>query len=212
MNVDINTVRLLGVTQVIFFVGFLVTGFFFSGAVGSGSISDILVNISKNPNLMRISNLAALGLSLVTVLLGVLYYVIFKNEYGIIALLALGCFLVAAVTFTVGKIGANALISVSQEFVESGSPESSYFLMIGNILFNDVDKRATDIQTLFNILGFILVNYLLLISGSIPRALSIWGLVAVVLALIPTLLQLIRLIPCLPYKCWLFHSLRIEHS
>jgi len=192
MNPDVNTVRLLGATQVIFFVGFLISGFFFSGAVGSGSISDILVNISKNPNMMRISNLAALGLSLATVLLGVLYYVIFKNEYEIIALLALGCFLVAAIIFTAGKIGANALISVSQKFVEAGSPEASYFQTIGNFLYSDVDKRATDIQTLFNILGFLLVNYLLLVSGSIPRALSIWGLVAVVLALVPTVLQLYK--------------------
>ena len=192
MNPDINTVRLLGAAQVIYFVGFLITGVFFAGAVGSGSISDILVNISKNPNLMRISNLAALGLSLATVVLGVMYYVVFNNEYEIIALVALGCFLVAAITFTVGKIGANALIPISQKFVEAGSPEASYFQTLGDFLYNDVDKRGTDIHTLFNILGFLLVNYLLFISGSIPRALSIWGLVAVILALIPALLQLYK--------------------
>ena len=192
MNTDINTVRLLGATQVIYFVGFLITGVFFAGAVGSGSISDILVNISKNPSLMRISNLVALGLSLATVVLGVMYYVVFNNEYEIIALVALGCFLVAAITFTVGKIGANALIPISQKYVEAGSPEASYFQTLGDFLYNGVDKRGSDIHTLFNILGFLLVNYLLFISRSIPRALSIWGLVAVFLALIPALLQLYK--------------------
>ena len=192
MNTDINTVRLLGATQVIYFVGFLITGVFFAGAVGSGSISDILVNISKNPSLMRISNLVALGLSLATVVLGVMYYVVFNKEYEIIALVALGCFLVAAITFTVGKIGANALIPISQKYVEAGSPEASYFQTLGDFLYNGVDKRGSDIHTLFNILGFLLVNYLLFISRSIPRALSIWGLVAVFLALIPALLQLYK--------------------
>jgi hypothetical protein len=192
MSADFNTVRLLGATQVIYFVGFLITGVFFAGAVGSGSISDILVNISKNPNLMRISNLVALGLSFVTVVLGVLYYVVFNKEYEIISLVALGCFLLAAITFTVGKIGANALIPISQKFVEAGSPEASNFQTLGDFLYNDVDKRGSDIHTLFSILGFLLVNYLLFISGSIPRALSIWGLVAVILALIPTLLQLYK--------------------
>jgi len=192
MSTDFNTVRLLGAAQVIYFIGFLITGVFFAGAVGSGSISDILVNISKNPSLMRISNLVALGLSLVTIVLGVMYYVIFNKEYEIISLVALGCFLVAAVTFTVGKIGANALIPISQKFVEAGSPEASNFQTLGDFLYNDVDKRGSDIHTLFSILGFILVNYLLFISGSIPRALSIWGLVAVILALIPTLLQLYK--------------------
>ena len=190
MSADFNTVRLLGATQVFYFVGFVVTGVFFAGAVGSGSISDILASISKNPSLMRISNLAALALSFITVLLGVLYYAVFKGEYEIIALVALGCFLIAAITFTVGKIGANALIPVSQEFIEAGSPETSYFQTLGDFLYNGVDKRGSEIHTLFSILGFMLVNYLLFVSESIPRALSIWGLVAVLLALVPTLLQL----------------------
>jgi hypothetical protein len=190
MNIETNTVRLLGVAQVIYFVGFLITGVFFVAAVGSGSISDILVNIPKNPSLMRVSNLAALGLSFATVVLGVLYYVVFNKEYKIIALVALGCFLVAAITFTVAKIGANALIPLSQEFVEAGSPEASYFQTLGDFLYNGVDKRGSDIHTLFSILGFLLVNYLLYISRYIPSALSIWGLVAVFLALIPALLQL----------------------
>jgi hypothetical protein len=64
--------------------------------------------------------------------------------------------------------------------------------MMGDFLYNGVDKRGSDIHTFFSILGFLLVNYLLFISGSIPRALSIWGLVAVILALIPTLLQLYK--------------------
>jgi hypothetical protein len=190
MNTDISTVRLLGVAQVTYFVGFLITGVFFAGAVGSGSISDILVSIADKPSLMRISNLVALGLSLATVVLGVLYYVVFSQEHKIIPLVALGCFLVAAITFTVGKIGANALIHVSQKFVEEGAPEASYFQTLGDFLYNGVDKRGSDIHTLFSIVGFILVNYLLLTSGYIPRALSIWGLVAVCLAFIPALLQL----------------------
>jgi hypothetical protein len=190
MTTDINTVQLLGVAQVTYFVGFLITGIFFAGAVGSGSMSEILVNISKKPGLLRISNLAALGLSLTTIVLGVLYYVVLTKEHAIIAFAALGCFLVAAITFTVGKLGANALIPISQEFVEAGAPEDSYFLTLGDFLFNGVDKRASDIHTFFNIVAFLFVNYLLLTSGYLPRALSIWGLVAVALALIPAVLQL----------------------
>jgi hypothetical protein len=40
MNTDKNTVRLLGAAQVIYSVGFLITGGFLLAAVGSGSISD----------------------------------------------------------------------------------------------------------------------------------------------------------------------------
>jgi hypothetical protein len=185
-----NTVRLLGVAQVMVFVGIMITGGFLASAVGSGSISDILVNITKNPTRMRISNLVALGESLAIIAMGVLYYVVFHKEYKIIALVALGCFLVAAITFTVGKIGANALIPLSQKFVEAGAPEASYFQTLGDFLYNGVDRRGYDIHILFNSLGFLLVNHLLYTSGYIPRALSIWGLAAVCLVSIPTLLVL----------------------
>jgi hypothetical protein len=190
MNIEPNTVRLLGAAQVMVFVNIMIMGGFLLSAVGSGSISDILVNISKNTTRMRIANLIALGESLAVIAMGVLYYVVFYKEYKIIALMALVCFLVAAITFTVTKIGTNALIPLSQKFVEAGAPEASYFQTLGDFLYNSVEKRGFEIYGLFNILGFLLTSYLLYISRSIPRALSIWGIVALVLALIAALLQL----------------------
>ncbi|MFC2025594.1 DUF4386 domain-containing protein [Chloroflexota bacterium] len=190
MTTDMNVVRLLGAAQLMVIVGALITDRLLALAVGSGSISDMLVNISKNLNRMRFSNLAALGLSLAIVVMGVLYYVVFYKEYAIIALVALGCFLVAAIAAALGKIGANAMISVSQKFVEAGTPEPSYFQTLGNFLYYGVDRRGYEIQMLFTGLGFLLVNYLFYISEYIPRAISIWGIVAICLLLIPTLLAL----------------------
>jgi hypothetical protein len=190
MNTDVNTVRLLGAAQLIVIVGAVITDRLLASVVGSGSISDILLNISKKLTRMRINNLVALGQSLTIVVMGVLYYVVFYKEYKIIALVALGCFLAAAITTTVGKIGANALIPLSQKFVEAGTPEPSYFQSLGDFLYYGVDRRGHEIHMLFTGLGFILVNYLFYISGYIPRALSIWGLAAIFLLLIPSLLQL----------------------
>jgi len=188
MNTDMNTVRLLGAAQVMVFVSILIMGGFLASAVGSGSISDILVNISKNPSRMRITNLLALVETLAIITMGVLYYVVFYKEYKIIALVALGCFLVAAITFTVSKIGTNALIPLSQEFVEAGAPETSYFQTLGDFLYNGVDKRGYEIYGLFMSLGFLLTSYLLYISRSIPRVISIWGVAALILSLIPAVL------------------------
>ncbi len=190
MNTDLNTVRLLGAAQVIVIVGFLITEALQASAVGSGSISDILANISKKLTLMRISSLVALGQSLVIVVLGVLYYVVFYKEYKIIALVALGCFMVAAVATVVSKIGANALIPVSQEFVEAGAPEPSYLQTLGDFLYNSVDRRGIELYGFFIFMGFLLANYLLFISRAIPRPISIFGLVAISLILIYQLLLL----------------------
>ena len=86
--------------------------------------------------------------------------------------------------------GAYALISLSQEFVEAGAPEPSYLQTLGDFLYNGIDRRGIEIYALFTYLGFLLANYLLFISRSIPRPISIFGLVALFLALIAAVLQL----------------------
>jgi len=103
---------------------------------------------------------------------------------------ALGFFLVEAITLAVSKIGAFALLPLSQEFVEVGAPEPSYFLTLGDFLYYGVDRQGDRIHNLFFCLGGILWYFLFLRSGYIPQALAIWGLAAVSLLLIPVLFQL----------------------
>jgi hypothetical protein len=187
MNIEVNTFRLLGAAQLIVFVCSMLSERLLSSAVGSGNISDILVNVSKNLTRMRISNLVALINSLAIVVLAVLFYIVFNEQYRIIALVALGCFLAEAITLAVSKIGAYALIPLSQKFVEAGAPESSYFQTLGDFLYYGVDRQGYDIHMLFFCLGGILWYYLLYISRCIPRVLSVWGLVAICLLTIPVL-------------------------
>ena len=185
-----NIARLLGAAQLVVFIFGIIGGLLGTKAVGSGSISDILVNISNNLTLMRISNLFVLVESLVIVVLGVLFYTVFNEQHKIISLVALGCFLAEAITKAVAKIGAYALIPLSQEFVKAGAPESSYFQTLGNFLYYGVDKKGYDIHMLFFVLGGILWYYLFYTSGYIPRWLSGWGLVSICLGSIPVLLGL----------------------
>jgi hypothetical protein len=103
MNIEVNTFRLLGAAQLIVFVCSMLSERLLSSAVGSGNISDILVNVSKNLTRMRISNLVALINSLAIVVLAVLFYIVFNEQYRIIALVALGCFLAEAITLAVSK-------------------------------------------------------------------------------------------------------------
>ena len=142
MDIDIDTVRLLGAAQLFIFVASMLHELLLKTVVGSGSISDILVNISKNVTRMRISNLFALADSLGIVVLAVLFYIIFNKQYEIIALVALGFFLVEAITLAVSKIGGYALIPLSQEFVEAGAPEPSYFQTLGDFLYYGVDRQG----------------------------------------------------------------------
>jgi hypothetical protein len=190
MDIGMNTVKLLGAAQLLVFAASLISERLLASGVRTGSISDILVNISKNLTRMRISTLVALINCLAIILLGSMFYIVFMDEYKIIALVALGCFLAEGITLAVSKIGAYSLIPLGQEFVNAGAPESSYYQTLGNFLYYGVDRRGYDIHMLFFCMGAILWYYLLYISNVIPRALSLWGLVAVCLLTIPILLEL----------------------
>ena len=179
MNIEMNTIRLLGAAQLIVFISAMLSDRLLTSVVGSGSISDILVNISKNLTRMRISILVALVDSMGIVVLAVLFYVVFNEQYSIIALVALGFFLAEAITLAVSKIGAYALIPLSQEFVEAGAPESSYFQTLGDFLYYGVDRQGYHIHNLFFCSGGILWYYLFFRSGYIPQVLAVWGFAAV---------------------------------
>ena len=209
-----NSIRLLGVAQLLVFGFGMLGGLLLSSAVGSGGMSDILVSISENQTRMRISNLFWLVVCVAIVVLGVLFYIVFNNEYKIISLVALGCFLAEAITLAVSKIGAYALIPLSQEFVEVGAPEPSYFQTLGDFFYYGFDRQGFDIHMLFFCLGGILWYYLLYISNYIPRVLSVWGLAAVCLMLMTTLLVLynrdlkdspvmVLALPYLPFELFL---------
>lgn len=60
MNSDKNTPRLLDATFLIVIVTSALSGLLLKSVVGSGSISDILANISDNLTLMRLSILVEL--------------------------------------------------------------------------------------------------------------------------------------------------------
>ena len=192
MNTEASTIRLLGAAQLLVFVASMVSERLLASVVGSGATASILVNVSKNLTRMRISNLVALLNSLAIVFLAVMFYVVFYKQYRIIALVGLGCFLAEAITLAVSKIGAYGLIPLSQEFVEAGAPEPSYFQTLGDFLYHGVDRLGYDIHMLFFCLGGILWYYLLYRSRLVPRPLAIWGLAAICLLSIPVLLVLYR--------------------
>ena len=173
---------------------------FFSGAVLSiaqmylslftllsGNISDSFINISNNLTQMRISILLALFTSIAIIVLAVLLFIILHKQNKIIALVALGWWLAEAIILAVSKIGNFALIPLSLEYVKAGAPDSSNFQILGTLFFG-VDRWGDTIHMLFFCLGGILWYYLFYRSKYIPRVLAVWGILAVSLALIGTLL------------------------
>ena len=86
MNIEMNTIRLLGAAQLIVFVASMLSEQLLKSMVGSGNISAILLNISNNLTRMRISNLVALINCLAIIALGALFYIVLNEQNRTLAL------------------------------------------------------------------------------------------------------------------------------
>jgi hypothetical protein len=176
--------RLLGAAFLIVAFTSLGSGLLLMSVVGSGGMSDILVDIANRLTLMRISILGDLVTSLGIIVLAVLLYAVLSRQNKIIALVALGCWLTEAMALAISKIGASALIALSLEFVKAGAPEHSYYQTLGEFLYRGIVMQlGQTIELLFYCFGAILWYSLFYKSRYIPRAISLFGLIAVSVAI-----------------------------
>ena len=211
MNTDKNTVRLLG----FMFVFVVVAATLSAPPVNPvaitilgppANISETMIKISDNPTTMQLSIVGYLIEAIAIVLLAVLLYTTLKNQNKINARWAFGLWIVEAVFVAVKQISTFSLLNVSQEFVNAGAPDSSYFLTIGS-LFYETFQFGYCVQMVFYCTGGILFYYLFFKSKYVPIVLSLWGIAAASLAFIGYLailfgydVPLYVFLPILPFE------------
>jgi hypothetical protein len=161
----------------------LSAGLIHNSAVGSGDISEILVNISSKLTLYRISILVDMVTSLGVVALAGLLFVVLNKQNRIMAIITFGWWLAEAMSLALSKTGSLALIPLSLDFVKAGAPELSYYQTLGEFLhFGLVVGQGQTFHMFFYCAGGIVWYYLFYKSKYIPRLISLFGLAAVVLA------------------------------
>lgn len=208
VNAHKNIPRLLGAAFLAVVATSLVGGLLLDSVTGSGSISDILVNISNNVTVMHISILVDLTTSLGVIVLASLLYMVLKVQNRTIALVALGWWLAEALSLALSKTAAFGLIALSREFVQAGAPDPSSYLALGEFLYDGVVLlQGQTIHMLFYSAGGILWYYLFYRSRAIPRAISLFGLAAASAGLVGIVLQFLGYevpifvyLPLLPFE------------
>jgi hypothetical protein len=183
---DARLPRYLGVAFIAQFATSLTAGIL-SGSTLTGSISDVLVKVAANLTQMRVSTLLELLTSVGIVALTSLLYVILREENPAVSVVAFGLWLAEAAMLAVSTLGLYALVTLGPEFAAFGAADASSYRALGT-LFLGVDQHAGDIDMLFFCLGAILWYSLLLRSRIVPCALALWGLLAVLLVLVGTLI------------------------
>ena len=213
-----NTPRFLGAAFVFVFFASLIGGILHGSALGVGpfddatSISDVLVSVANNIPLLRISILIELANGVAIIVLAALLYVSLRHQNRTLSLVALGWWLAEAMMMFISKIGTYAMIPLSQQFVDAGTPASSHFQTLGTFLYSIMDEAAYDIHMALFCIGALLWYALLYRSRLVPNWLAGWGFVAVSLATVASLISLydssidiptLIYIPYIPFELFL---------
>ena len=162
--------------------------------LGPMTATNYLVSVSANGGLVAtgalllfIGGAAATGIAIS------LYPVLRKYNRGL-ALGAVGFRTFEGVLRFVAVCGLLLLITLSQQFVKAGAPDSSYFQTLGVLLVAGYRWVANVGSLLAFSIGCLLYYIIFYRTKLVPRWLSVWGLVAAILAMLSTVLVLVGLI------------------
>jgi hypothetical protein len=186
MNAERKLAILAGV---LYFLGIIAGAF---SVVPVIDFPDYLVQISANAGQVTSGAFFQFLMTAAYVGMAVTLYPVLKKYNESLALGYVGFRLVAAAFIVIGVIILFLLLTLSQEFIKAGAPESSHFQTIGELLRTGRD--------LVNHVGMILVlsmsglmfNYLLYQTKLVLRWLAGWGIVGTVVTIVASCLFMFR--------------------
>lgn len=123
-------------------------------------------------------------------------YPILKKQNEGLALGAVGFRLIEGAIFMVGVVGVLSLVTVSRAFVQAGAPEASHFQLIGKLLIAGYTISHVVVPGVFAFsIGALMYYYIFYRSKLVPRWLSVWGFIGIILGIANGLLDMFGGIP-----------------
>jgi hypothetical protein len=162
---------------------------------GNGLIESILTSpnylLHVYPNKTQVTSGMLLELLNCAAVVGiaVMLYPILKKHNENIAIGYVAFRIIEAVILIAGSICSLLLITLSQEYIEAGAPDASYFQAIGALA---IKGKYLTFQLAMIVLGLysLLFCYLLYQSRLVPRLISVFGLIGYASLLTSALLEI----------------------
>jgi hypothetical protein len=181
MNSDKINARIAGVLFITAIVGGILSGVFIGGILEA---PDVLAQVSANENQVIIGAFFYFIMAVACASIAIPMYPILKKHNEALALGAVGFRIIEGVIWMIGVISLLLLVTLSQEFVQAGSPNDPYFQTLGKLLLAGADMAGALVLGGFAFgLGALMYNYVFYQSKLVPRWLSVWGLIAATLVL-----------------------------
>lgn len=154
---------------------------------------DYLVAVAENDSQVIAGVLIDSINTIAVVIIAILLFPIFKKHSETLALGYIGSRIIESVILVIGSISVLSLVTLSQEYVNAGTPDASYFLPSGTLLLA-VDQWAYLLGPgIAFAISALILNILFYQSNLVPRFLSIWGLIGAALLIAADLLAMFGL-------------------
>lgn len=186
MNTDKTAARIVGVLMLTATATFM---------LGSGILEsilttpDYLATVYQNQDQVIIGVLLEYVDAIAVVGIGVVIFSVLKRHSETIALGYASTRIIEAAILIVSGISLLSLIPLSQEYVEMGAPDASYFQTIGDS-FVSGSNMAFQIAMIVLAVGSLPFCYLLFRSNLVPKAISVLGFIGYIALLASGLMEI----------------------
>lgn len=187
MNSERKTAIVAGALFIIATVASLMGSSFTGPILGA---SDYLTSISVNGTPIMVGALLSFIAAAASSGIAISLYPVLRKHNEGLALGSVGFRLIEGVFYMVGDVCLLSLVTVSQEYVSAASQGTYYFQTLSHLLLTVHDLAGFVFGVLAFGVGALMYYYIFYQTRLIPRWLSVWGLVAILLLLAASLLTL----------------------
>lgn len=180
-----KSARIVGI---LFIIG-TVAGILSFVGIGPQASPDYLVNVSANRNQVITGALLVLVMGVAIAPIPAFLFPILKKYDESLALGYVVFRVIEVVTYIGIIISWLLLVTISQEYVQAGAPDASYYQTLG-ILVKAAGEWIDPVLVIIFSISALILNYVFYRSKLIPRWLSGWGLFGATLHLAEGLLAL----------------------
>ena len=185
--------RKLAISAGILFIIYDIVDFSSFLFLGPVSAPNYLVSVSENSGLVGTGALLLIIGGFCGGGIAISLYPVLKKFNAGLALGAVGFRVSEGVLRFVAVGGYLLLITLSQQFVQAGAPDSSYFQTLGALVY--AGNRWGNLLSLLPFcIGALLMYIIFYRAKLVPRWISGWGLVAAILGMLSVVLVLIGVI------------------
>jgi hypothetical protein len=183
-----NTYRKTAITVGILFIVCTVASILGPSLASSTNTPDYLNQLAGHSNQTILAALLEFIWAAAGAGIAIGLYPLLKKYNAALALGSVGFRVVEAVFVLIGTLGLLSLLTLSQEFMAAGAPAAASFQTLGMLLLALRDWQLHVISGIAFALGALMYYAILYRSKLIPRWLSGWGVLGVVLSLAATVL------------------------